>query len=94
MYILEIFNYLLRADGSTNGSNQVVESDLPTGSPSLHHSKQQVLQSSVSGKLISLGITTYSNGIIPNHQLPGIRAIYFKVQFILGAKYVLHLHLP
>ena len=55
----------------------------PTRLHTSHHSKQQVLQSSVFAKLSSLSITHQSTGILPFHQLPGVRTLYFKVQMHL-----------
>ena len=71
-YIPEIFNCLLGADKSSNESDQTLDT-APTWLHSSHHSKQQVLQSSVFGKLSNMGITTHSAGILPvtNCQVSG-----------------------
>ena len=57
---------------------------LLTRSHSSYHSKQNVSQSCVFGKLSSLSIITHSTGIPPCHQLPNDGTFYFKVQFLGG----------
>ena len=79
LYIPEIVNKPLGADGSTSKSKPNGRLRLPTRSHSSYSSKQQVCQSSVFGKLSSLGFTTQLTGILPCHQLASNERFYLKV---------------